>query len=66
MAALVALDGQPAVLTGLENMFVRTPAGLRAMRDLLRCLLQRQAPTIAACTSWAWRYLAFAVDAAAA
>ena len=66
VAALVALDGQPAVLTGLEGMFVRTPAGLRAARDLLRCLLHRQVPTIAACTGWAWRYLTFAVDAAAA
>lgn len=66
VAALVALDDEPAVLTGLEGMFVRTPAGLKAMRDLLRCLLDRQAPTIAACTGWAWRYLTFAVDAAAA
>ena len=61
-AALANLDGRPAVLTGLEGMFVRTPAGLRAARELTALLLARRAPTIAACSSWAWRFLSIAVD----
>jgi hypothetical protein len=55
--ALAGLDEGPVALPALERMFVRTPAGLDTLRDLTRCLLARRAPTLAACSSWAWRFL---------
>jgi hypothetical protein len=58
--ALAGLGEEPVALPALERMFVRTPAGLGALRDLTRCLLARRAPTLAACSSWAWRFLATA------
>jgi hypothetical protein len=52
----------PVVLPRLERTFVRTPAGLDRLRRLLDALLARRAPTLVGCGSWAWRYLAGAVD----
>jgi hypothetical protein len=53
---------EPLVVPRLERMFLRTPAGLERLRTLLEALMERKAPTIVGCGSWAWRFLGAAYE----
>lgn len=61
LAAIASLDGDaPLVVPKLERWFLRTPEGLKRMRQLLALLSERRQVLIG-CNSFAWAYLAKAI-----
>jgi hypothetical protein len=62
LARLIELDADPLALPRLEHCYLRHPAGLTLIRRLLDRLAGGERRYLVGCASWAWAYLARAVQ----
>lgn len=54
-------DGRPLAIVDLAQWYLRHPAGLRVVRELLQQLRTLRRPVVVGCDSWAWAYLSKAI-----
>ncbi len=63
VSELLPEAGESFAIPRLERWFLRHPHALATMRDLLSALALRRAPTLLACSSWAYAWLRDALEA---